>query len=291
MFSERLENLIKATLQDGVLTEQEKATLIKRAEAEGEDIVEVDIYIQSLLQARQQELDKIKKKERYEREKIETEEQKTRDAIMRKCPVCGEVITGISNVCPHCNHVLVNTLEKASEDKLHTLMQRISKASTHLMWSWRGQLVTLPEDHYINKIKYRELEREGGYKLDFFPSRPDDDPRKYYWIEEFDYYFSDMKELEIYYGELPVVKKFIHNQKVNEISLLEQEIQTKISDGKTDRAKSLISTLSTVYFDVPEAKVISSNLEKQIAQSEQRKKYIIGGVVLSVIILLIALLA
>ena len=56
MFSERLEKLIQSSLQDGILTDQEKAAIIKRAKAEGEDIDEVEIYINSLLQKRQKEL-------------------------------------------------------------------------------------------------------------------------------------------------------------------------------------------------------------------------------------------
>ena len=56
MFSERLDMLIQSSLQDGILTDQEKAAIIKRAKAEGEDIDEVEIYIDSLLQKRQKEL-------------------------------------------------------------------------------------------------------------------------------------------------------------------------------------------------------------------------------------------
>ena len=56
MFSERLEKLIQSSLQDGILTDQEKAAIIKRAKTEGEDIDEVEIYIDSLLQKRQKEL-------------------------------------------------------------------------------------------------------------------------------------------------------------------------------------------------------------------------------------------
>jgi len=56
MFSERLEKLIQSSLQDGILTDQEKAAIIKRAKAEGEDVDEVEIYIDSLLQKRQKEL-------------------------------------------------------------------------------------------------------------------------------------------------------------------------------------------------------------------------------------------
>lgn len=56
MFSEKLEKLIQASIQDGVLTDQEKSAIIRRANAEGEDIDEVEIYIDSLLQKRQKEL-------------------------------------------------------------------------------------------------------------------------------------------------------------------------------------------------------------------------------------------
>ena len=41
MFSKELENLIKVTLADGVLTDKEKSVLIKRAQKEGVDIDEL----------------------------------------------------------------------------------------------------------------------------------------------------------------------------------------------------------------------------------------------------------
>lgn len=45
MFSKELENLIQATLEDGILEDYEKAALVKRAEAEGVDLAELEIYI------------------------------------------------------------------------------------------------------------------------------------------------------------------------------------------------------------------------------------------------------
>ena len=58
MFSKELENLIQATLEDGVLEEYEKAALVKRAQNEGVDLTELEIYIQSILQRRKRELAK-----------------------------------------------------------------------------------------------------------------------------------------------------------------------------------------------------------------------------------------
>ena len=49
VFSARLESLISSALQDGVLTDQEKAILKKRAEAEGEDWDEVEMIINARL--------------------------------------------------------------------------------------------------------------------------------------------------------------------------------------------------------------------------------------------------
>lgn len=59
MFSKKLEDLIQAALQDGVLTEQEKAAIMKRAQEEGEDKDEVEIYIQSLIQKKTQEQEEL----------------------------------------------------------------------------------------------------------------------------------------------------------------------------------------------------------------------------------------
>ena len=44
MFSKEMEALIQATLEDGVLEDHEKAALIKRAQKEGIDLDELEIY-------------------------------------------------------------------------------------------------------------------------------------------------------------------------------------------------------------------------------------------------------
>lgn len=129
MFSEKLENLIKAALQDGVLTEQEKAAIIKRAQTEGEDIDEVDIYIQSLQQKRQAELQekaqktadeemKTRKNAQEAKAKYDQEEEKERATILRKCPKCGTLIPNMTTVCPECGYII----EKTKTDKDVTIL-------------------------------------------------------------------------------------------------------------------------------------------------------------------------
>ena len=55
MYSEELEQLIKAALTDGVLTEKERQILFKRAKAEGVDLDEFEM----ILDARVYELNKL----------------------------------------------------------------------------------------------------------------------------------------------------------------------------------------------------------------------------------------
>ena len=106
MFSKEMENLIQATLEDGVLEENEKAALIKRAQKEGVDLDELEIYINSLLQKRQRELN-IKNKEAKEAQaQADLEYEKKRAKELRKCPKCGAYIPQLSTVCPECGHII-----------------------------------------------------------------------------------------------------------------------------------------------------------------------------------------
>ena len=93
MFSKELENLIQATLEDGVLEEYEKAALVKRAQTEGVDITELEIYINSLLQRRSRELENEKKTKR------EQSEKEKREAFGRKCPNCGAQVPPLMIKC------------------------------------------------------------------------------------------------------------------------------------------------------------------------------------------------
>ena len=93
MFSKELENLIQATLEDGVLEDNEKAALIKRAQREGVDLDELEIYISSLLQRQQRELNE--KKNQHE-EKLEKDKAK---AIGPVCPKCGKQVPPLTLKC------------------------------------------------------------------------------------------------------------------------------------------------------------------------------------------------
>lgn len=93
MFSKELENLIQATLEDGVLEEYEKAALVKRAQAEGVDLTELEIYINSILQKRQKEIDKERN------EQVQKKAQEKKEAIGPVCPKCGKQVPPMTLKC------------------------------------------------------------------------------------------------------------------------------------------------------------------------------------------------
>lgn len=123
MFSKELENLIQATLEDGILEDYEKAALVKRATAEGVDLAELEIYINSLLQKRKKE------KEEEENVKQEIIDQRKKAAFGRVCPNCGKQVPPMTLKC-ECGYEFNqsgNTSERAAQilcDKINELKNK-----------------------------------------------------------------------------------------------------------------------------------------------------------------------
>ncbi|MGV3459604.1 MAG: hypothetical protein ACO1N9_04020 [Flavobacterium sp.] len=78
-----LQKLVDMAMTDGYLSEKEKKVLRKKAEAEGFDLDELDMILDAML---------------YDINK----ENKPK---VRKCASCGEVLKGISQICPACDYV------------------------------------------------------------------------------------------------------------------------------------------------------------------------------------------
>ena len=111
MFSEELRKLIEASLVDGVITDQERAVIRKRALLEGVDPDEVDLMLDA-------EIQKLKKK------------QQEAIAKVTKCPACGEIIPTLTAICPACGHV-INASNSESKELL-IFMDTLEKALKRL---------------------------------------------------------------------------------------------------------------------------------------------------------------
>lgn len=93
---EELQALINQYLTDGVLTDKERAVILKKAEGMGLDHDEIDLYLDA-------EVQKI---------------DQTTDAAVRKqkgktCPYCGGSVPQLADKCPHCGE---NITVQASEE-------------------------------------------------------------------------------------------------------------------------------------------------------------------------------
>ena len=119
MFSKELENLINATLEDGVLEEYEKAALVKRAQAEGVDLTELEIYINSILQRRKRERSKA------EEARQEIIDKKKEEAYGRVCPNCGKQVNSMTLKCD-CGYEFTNTTISSSVKILADKIEQIS---------------------------------------------------------------------------------------------------------------------------------------------------------------------
>ena len=126
MFSPELENLIQATLEDGVLEKHEKAALVKRATAEGVDLAELEIYINSLLQKRERELENEKNVVRKQAEK------EKKEAFGRRCPNCGAQVPPLTLRCD-CGYEFSTTKSVSSaqvlSDKIEAILSQKYKES------------------------------------------------------------------------------------------------------------------------------------------------------------------
>lgn len=125
MFSKELENLIQATLEDGILEDYEKAALVKRAEAEGVDLAELEIYINSILQRRKRELAKVQDA------KQEIIDQKKKEAFGRTCPNCGKQVPPLTLKC-ECGYEFTNATQSYSMQILSERLNAISLTDDEL---------------------------------------------------------------------------------------------------------------------------------------------------------------
>ena len=115
MYNEKIEQLIKAALADGVLTEKEKQILFKRAQEEGIDLDEFEM----VLDARLVELQKAEKEKS---EKSAPKSDKYGD--VRKCPACGAIVAAFMGSCLECGYEFSNVDANLSSKKLYDALAK-----------------------------------------------------------------------------------------------------------------------------------------------------------------------
>lgn len=96
MYSKELEELIEASIADGVITPQEQAALIRRAQQEGVDPNELAVVVNGRLEKNRQQKKAADEKKRAD----------SRNSPATKCPHCGAMISRLTGKCPECGGII-----------------------------------------------------------------------------------------------------------------------------------------------------------------------------------------
>ena len=105
-----LDDLIKEYLTDGIISEKERAVLLKKAEELGIDKDEMDLYIDAQQQKTDQAVDAATNKRRG-----------------KTCPFCGGSIPALTDKCPHCGASITPEASAELQEILNQLENALVK--------------------------------------------------------------------------------------------------------------------------------------------------------------------
>lgn len=107
MYDQSLEQLIDAVIADGVITDQERIVIYKKAASLGIDQDEIQVYLEGKLAAKKS----TPKSDKY--------------GTIRKCPNCGAPISSFSGKCAECGYefstINANETVKAFKEELEKI--------------------------------------------------------------------------------------------------------------------------------------------------------------------------
>lgn len=141
MYNDRMEHLINAALADGELTEKEKQILFRNAQAEGIDLDEFEMVLESRLyekqkqdrdaaaaQAQAQALALAQAQAQSQAQSAQQAAPKsTKFGDIRKCPACGAIVAAGSASCAECGYAYTEDMSTCAIDKLYERLSAIEE--------------------------------------------------------------------------------------------------------------------------------------------------------------------
>lgn len=109
MYDQSLEQLIDAVIADGVITEQERKVVYKKAAALGIDQDEIEVYLEG-------KLDALKKNEKP---------QSGKHGVVKTCPNCGATVESGAARCKECGFAFTGIEANSSAKELDRRLQAI----------------------------------------------------------------------------------------------------------------------------------------------------------------------
>ena len=260
MYDERIEQLIKAALADGVLTEKEKQVLFKRAQEQGIDLDEFEM----VLDARLVELQKA------EKEKVEKSAPKSdKYGSVRKCPACGAIVGAFVGVCEECGYEFSNIEATISYRKFHEALAQEEDVEKQLKIIETFPIPNAKADllEFLTVLKPRILDAsDSGWYTDAYLKKYSE------CIEKARVMFPNDKLLRPFIAEFEELKSRVKKNKRKDftigfvglflpfflaialpllISFTNKKIQeykverciTYINEGQADKAKEILPTI------------------------------------------------
>lgn len=150
-----IENLINMALADGKVTEIERAVILRKAESLGIDKDEVEMILDAKLH------------------QLNTKDKESKKENVNKCPSCGEIIHGLSQVCSSCGYVLNKSTisgenSKGLNDSIHQLENLIIEVKSSpkpSVWT-RMKIVILTYFSLGMYLIYRKFAHKKGDSFD-----------------------------------------------------------------------------------------------------------------------------
>lgn len=200
MYNEKIEQLIKAALADGVLTEKEKQVLFKRAQEHGIDLDEFEM----VLDARLVELQKA---EQEKREKSAPKSDKYGD--VRKCPACGAIVGAFKGSCPECGYEFSNVDANLSSKKLYdalaketSLQKKKEIIETFPLPNTKADLL-----EFLTALKPRIFDQSSEFAAAYYKKYAE-------CIEKAKVSFFDDKQLQPFIDNFEIFEKELKRKKV-----------------------------------------------------------------------------
>jgi len=108
LIPEELQALIDQYLTDGVLTDKERAVILKKAEGMGLDRDEIDLYLDAEVQKIDQATDAAVRRQKG-----------------KQCPYCGGSVSQLTDKCPECGQYITPEATKELEEILDNLEEAL----------------------------------------------------------------------------------------------------------------------------------------------------------------------
>ena len=115
MYNEKIDKLIEFALLDGVITDQERNILLRKAEENGIDLNEFEMVLDAKLYEKQQSIKQLKSEN-------SNAEKTDKFGDVMKCPACGSMIQSFHIKCIDCGHEFSNIEANTSIQKLFNLL-------------------------------------------------------------------------------------------------------------------------------------------------------------------------